>query len=68
MHTALPVEFELRYPSLFNAGRGFSFPCDAQGRVDMDQLSECARRNYLYARAVVGIELATPLLRECARG
>jgi hypothetical protein len=68
MNTDLPAEFELRYPSLFDAGRGFSFPCDAQGRVDMDRLSERARRNYLYARAVVGIEFATPDLRACARG
>ena len=55
--------YELRYQSLFNEGRGFSFPCDAAGQVDLDALSEQARRNYLYARAVVGREFATPAVR-----
>ena len=54
-----PVErlrYELRFGSLFNAGRAFAFPCDADGHVDMDALSERARTDYLYARAVVGCE------------
>jgi hypothetical protein len=52
--------FQLRFRSLFDPGRGFSFPCDATGRVDLDQLTEPARTNYLYARAMVGRELAVP--------
>lgn len=52
--------FELRFESLFQPGRGLAFPCDARGRVELDTLSERARRNYLYARAVVGREFATP--------
>ena len=52
--------YELRFQSLFNEGRALAFPCDAQGHVDMDALSERARGNYLYARAVVGREFATP--------
>ncbi len=52
--------FELRFESLFNAGRAFAFPCDECGRVELDALSEPARRNYFYARAVVGREFATP--------
>jgi hypothetical protein len=51
---------ELRFESLFNPGRALAFPCDAQGHVELDALSERARRNYLYARAVVGREYATP--------
>ena len=51
---------QLRYESLFHPGRGMAFPCDAQGRVEIDALSEPARRNYFYARAVVGREFATP--------
>jgi len=38
--------FELRFQSLFAAGRALSFPCDAAGRVNLDALSERARRNY----------------------
>jgi hypothetical protein len=52
--------YELRYRSLFNAGRAFSFPCDAAGRVNMDALSDRARHNYFYVRTVVGREFATP--------
>lgn len=52
--------FELRFESLFNPGRGLAFPCDARGHVALDALSERSRDNYLYARAVVGREYATP--------
>ncbi len=37
-----------------------AFPCDAEGRVELDSLSERARDNYLYARAVIGREFAQP--------
>jgi hypothetical protein len=50
----------LRFRSLFNGGRGLLFPCDSDGRVDMNALSEQALGNYLYARAVMGREFATP--------
>ncbi|HEU4705553.1 MAG TPA: hypothetical protein VFS45_07625 [Sphingomicrobium sp.] len=52
--------YALRFPSLFDTGRGYSFPCDRAGRVDLDALSERARINYFYARAVVGRDLALP--------
>lgn len=52
--------YELRFAGLFNRGRGYSFPCDAEGRVDVDHLSEQARSNYLRARAAVGKELSPP--------
>ncbi len=52
--------FELRFESLFNPGRGLSFPCDAGGRVELDSLPDRLRHNYLYARAVVGREFAAP--------
>ena len=52
--------FEVRFCSLFNAGRALAFPCDAAGHVQLDQLSDRARNNYLYARAVVGREFAPP--------
>jgi hypothetical protein len=51
---------EIRYESLSGTGRSLCFPCDAQGHVPLDQLSESARENYLYARAVVGREYAWP--------
>jgi hypothetical protein len=50
---------EIRFHSLFR-GRGLCFPCDERGRVELDALSDRARENYLYARAVVGVEFAHP--------
>ncbi|MEO7338824.1 MAG: hypothetical protein ABIV63_19805 [Caldimonas sp.] len=55
-----PSPFEIRFQSLYNEGRALCFPCDEQGHVEMDALSERARRNYLYARAVIGREFAYP--------
>ena len=73
MHaTTLPLptteRFELRFVSLFDAGRGLAFPCDAGGRVDLDTLSERGRANYFYARAVIGREFAPHVLRVAAEG
>jgi hypothetical protein len=55
-----PSLFRLYFRSLFDSGRGYAFPCDGNGVVDLDQLSESARNNYLYARAMIGRELAAP--------
>jgi len=54
---------ELRYKSLFREGRGYSFPCDERGRVDLDALNDRVRNNYLFARAMVGRDLAPPEVR-----
>ena len=59
MNTSIAA-YQLRFASLFDSGRGYAFPCDPSGQVDLDHLSERARNNYLYARAMVGKELATP--------
>jgi len=55
--------YELLFRSLISARRGYVFPCDAVGHVDMDSLSERARANYLYARAVMGMEVEWPDVR-----
>jgi hypothetical protein len=58
----ISTRYELRFTGLFNRGRGYAFPCDAQGRVDIDELTDLGRRNYLFARAVVGTELSPPVV------
>ena len=60
MNRSTTDHFQLRFQSLFDPGRGFAFPCDEQGQVDMDALSERARNNYRYARAMIGREVANP--------
>lgn len=63
MKDATPCQFQLCYRSLFDPGRGYAFPCDATGAVDIDRLSERARNNYFYARAMVGREMACPSVK-----
>ena len=57
------TRFELCYQSLFHSGRGFVFPCDQKGQGELDRLTDRARNNYLYARAMVGRELFAPAVR-----
>ncbi|MBI2769408.1 MAG: hypothetical protein HYX47_07290 [Burkholderiales bacterium] len=59
-------QFQLRFQSLFHSGRGFAFPCDCQGHVDLDHLGERTRTNYLFARAMVGRDLAVPAVEAVA--
>jgi len=68
MNQASPSHYELCFRSLFDSGRGFAFPCDARGEVHLDGLSERARNNYFYARAMVGRELAPPTVARPATG
>jgi hypothetical protein len=60
MNSSINVPFEIRFAHLLGAGRCLSFPCDARGHVDIDALSERARMNYLFARALVGRDYSAP--------
>lgn len=59
---SMPVEseFEVHFRSLLQRGLNLIFPCDGEGHVDLDGLSECAKTNYLFARAMIGREYASP--------
>ncbi len=61
--TSQAPAFELRFESLVNPGRGYAFPCDAGGHVDLDALSERGRTGYLGARALMGRDYAFPVVR-----
>ena len=61
--TPATTGFEIRFQSLFREGRALTFPCDREGRVDLDAMSERARNNYLFARATIGLEYATPVVK-----
>ncbi|MEW6703661.1 MAG: hypothetical protein AB1430_02270 [Pseudomonadota bacterium] len=58
--TCAAARYVLRFRSLFDEGRGYAFPCDGHGHVDMDSLSQPALNNYLYARTVIGREFFMP--------
>jgi hypothetical protein len=59
LHTS--AGFELRFQSLFNAGRALVFPCDAQGQVQPEQLPEQARSNFFRALSLIGRDFAVPV-------
>jgi hypothetical protein len=59
-HSKSLEAFELRFDPLSDRGRAMTFPCDPEGRVDLDALSERSRNNYLFARAATGREFAWP--------
>lgn len=61
-------EFEVHFRSLFRRGFELIFPCDREGRVDLDSLSERAKANYLFARAMVGREYSCPAVLRQAGG
>jgi hypothetical protein len=58
--------FEIRFAKLSNEGRGLVFPCDEEGHVDIDALSERGRNNYFFARAMLGREYASPRVSRSA--
>lgn len=64
-HARASVRYELRFQSLFDEGRGYAFDCDADGRVDLDRMSERARANYYYARTCIGREFTQPAVLRC---
>lgn len=65
MNAILDRSYEIRFESLYQTGKALAFPCDAAGHVELDALSDRARTNYLYARAVVGREYASPSILPC---
>jgi hypothetical protein len=61
------ADFEICFDDLFHFGRSLAFPCDRQGHVDLDALSERAKANYLYARAMVGRKFSAPAVQQPAQ-
>lgn len=59
---SIPFEpqFEVRFRSLLRRGYALIFPSDREGHVDLDRLSERARADYLFARAMIGREYSRP--------
>lgn len=64
MNESMSTRFQLRFRSLFDHGRGYAFPCDPLGHVVLDELTDLARNNYLFARAMVGRDLAVPCVEQ----
>ena len=60
------LAFELRFDPLVAEQRALSFPCDAKGCVDLDELGDRSRCNYMFAHALIGRAFTVPVIRACA--
>jgi hypothetical protein len=59
------LAFELRFDPLIDDQAPLTFPCDAQGQVDLDELGERARCDYLFAHTLIGRHFTLPVIRAC---
>ena len=57
------ARYELRFQSLFHAGRALAFPCDREGEVQWDAMTDGARANFLRAQGSIGREWASPAVQ-----
>jgi hypothetical protein len=57
--------FELRFDPLTAAQAPLSFPCDADGRVDLDELGDRSRSDYLFAHTLIGRRFSMPVIHAC---
>ena len=57
------ARYELRFRSLFHTGRALAFPCDREGEVQWDTMTERARASFLRAQGSVGREYASPAVQ-----
>jgi hypothetical protein len=64
MNNSRYSHYELRFERLARNGIGYAFPCDADGHVDLDALSQRELNDYLYARHAIGYEFAPPSVLE----
>jgi hypothetical protein len=64
--TFADLAFELHFEPLVAAQPALSFPCDAAGCVDLDELCDRSRRDYLFAHTLIGRHFGMPVIRACA--
>ncbi len=57
------ARYELRFQSLFHSGRALVFPCDCEGEVKWEAMTDGARANFLRAQGSVGREYAAPAIQ-----
>jgi hypothetical protein len=57
------ARYELRFQSLFHTGRALAFPCDREGEVHWEMMTDGARAAFLRAQGSVGREYASPAVQ-----
>lgn len=54
------AEYELRFRSLFEPGRAYAFPCDAEGNPRTDVMSDGTIQRLKRIRERVGLDFEMP--------
>ena len=60
--------FALRFAATGPDGHDYVFPCDERGQVDLDALPERERTEYFFARALMGRDVARPVVVQLPDG
>lgn len=60
------LAFELHFEPLVDEQLPLTFPCDVDGRVDLDGLCDRSRCDYLFAHTLIGRHFEMPVIRACA--
>ena len=60
------LAFELRFDPLVDEQVPLTFPCDARGQVDLDELCDRSRRDYMFAHTLIGRNFTLPVICACA--
>lgn len=60
------IAYQLRFQAPSATEKVLVFPCDAQGRVDLNALDRRSLADYLYARALVGRRFLAPAVMRVA--
>lgn len=64
--TFADLAFELHFEPLVDEQLPMSFPCDSDGRVNLDELCDRSRCDYLFAHTLIGRHFEMPVIRACA--
>jgi hypothetical protein len=59
------LAFELRFDPLIDEQAPLTFPCDSNGRVDLDGMCDRTRCDYLFAHTLIGRHFTQPVIRAC---
>ncbi len=59
------LAFELRFDPLGEEQRPLTFPCDERGLVDLDELCDRSRCDYMYAHTLIGRNFTLPVVQAC---
>lgn len=54
-------KFQLRFNALYEQGKGYTFPCDKDGKVDISSMSASEIESYALVHVLTGLEYSYPV-------